>query len=323
MVKLLGKTIVMLAAFGAANAFGQSAQAWLDRMNRTVEELSYEGTFVHVFGGTAETLRIVHRNSDGRIAERILSLNGIGREIIREQGEVKCILPDRRMVLLLQARHHSSSLATALPSYSEKLIPYYKFELYHTERVANRLTQVVGIKPKDQYRYGYMLWLDEKTAMPLKSQLRSETGKIVEQILFTDFKPSSQIPESALKPSIDTTGFKWFRPPQKWAGKNSDKKKPIPWRASLLPKGFSLAAFTERPIAGSQYPVDHLVYSDGLATVSVFIENPKSHTDVTEGFSTLGSTNAYSLTINGRKVTAIGEVPRRTVRQIASSLIPE
>lgn len=321
MAKLLGKTLVVLVALAAGSAFGQSAQAWLDRMNRTVEDLSYQGTFVHMLGGTAETLHIVHRNLNGKIAERIVSLNGIGREIIREEGKVQCILPDRHMVLLLQEGHQSNPLASALPSYSEKLIPYYEFKLYRTARVANRPVQVIGIKPKDQYRYGYVLWLDKKTAMPLKSQLRSETGKIVEQILFTDFEPSAEIPESALKSTIDTKGFTWFRP-QKSASKGSDDK-PIPWRASLLPNGFDLAASAERPIAGSKYPVDHLVYSDGLATVSVFIEDPKSHTDVTEGFSTLGSTNAYSLTINGRKVTAIGEVPRRTVRQIATSLTPE
>src|SRR5690606_25054024 len=74
----------------------QEAKGWLERMNRAVEELSYEGTFVHVHGGTGETLQIVHRNEDGSIAERILSLDGVGREIIRREDEVQCILPDSR-----------------------------------------------------------------------------------------------------------------------------------------------------------------------------------------------------------------------------------
>ena len=97
----------------------------------------------------------------------------------------------------------------------------------------------------------------------------------------------------------------------------------IPWRAATVPGGFKLSVATQGPIAGSDTPVEHLVYSDGLATVSVFIEDPATKAEVREGFSTVGSTNAYSLTVSGRKVTAMGEVPRQTVRTIASSLVAE
>ncbi len=97
----------------------------------------------------------------------------------------------------------------------------------------------------------------------------------------------------------------------------------IPWRAATVPGGFKLSVATQSPIAGSDTPVEHLVYSDGLATVSVFIEDPATKAEVGEGFSTVGSTNAYSLTLRGRKVTAMGEVPRQTVRTIASSLVAE
>ena len=95
----------------------------------------------------------------------------------------------------------------------------------------------------------------------------------------------------------------------------------IPWRAAA-PPGFKLSIATESQIAGSDTPVGHLVYSDGLATVSVFIEDPATEADVSEGFSTMGSTNVYSLTLSsGQKATAVGEVPRQTVRTIASSLV--
>ncbi len=90
-----------------------------------------------------------------------------------------------------------------------------------------------------------------------------------------------------------------------------------------MPGGFKLSVATQSPIAGSETPVEHLVYSDGLATVSVFIEDPNTKAEVSEGFSTMGSTNAFSLTLRGRKVTAVGEVPRQTVRTIASSLVSE
>src|SRR5262245_31842695 len=161
-------------------------------MNRAVEELNYQGTFAHVLAGTAETLHIIHRNQDGSIGERIVSVDG-GREIIRQEDEVTCILPDRRVVLL-ELRKDLSPLVAALPTYSEDLDPHYELKLFATARVAKRATQVLSIKPRDEFRYGYMLWLDEATAMPLKSQLTDEKGEIVEQILFTDIEMLDSIP---------------------------------------------------------------------------------------------------------------------------------
>jgi sigma-E factor negative regulatory protein RseB len=307
--------LLLILALIALDVSAQDVRTWLDRMNRAVEELNYEGTFVHVIGRNAEMLHIVHRNEDGRIGERIRSLNGIGPEIVRQQDGVQCILPDRQVVLLEQTRD-ASPLVSALPSYSEELEANYQFASYQKGRVANRATQVIGIKPKDKFRYGYVLWLDQDSAMPLKSQVRDENGEVVEQILFTEFEIFDAIPESAVASTIDTEGFRWIRPPQADAQPAAD----VLWRATQLPEGFKLSVATRTPIAGSQYPVEHLVYSDGLATVSVFIEDPNTKAEVEEGYFRLGSTNAFSLTLSGRKVTAIGEVPRETVQSIASSL---
>jgi sigma-E factor negative regulatory protein RseB len=91
----------------------------------------------------------------------------------------------------------------------------------------------------------------------------------------------------------------------------------------VLPGGFKLSVATQSQMAGSDTPVEHLVYSDGLATVSVFIEARETKADLGEGFSNFGSTNAFSLTLRGRKVTAMGEVPPQTVRTIATSLVDE
>jgi len=311
------RLLLLLALVVAADASAQEARSWLDKMNRAVEDLNYQGTFVHVLEGTAETLHIIHRNVDGRSGERIVSLDGVGREIIRQDDEVQCILPDRRVVLL-EERKDLSPLVSALPSYSAEIEPHYELTLHATARVANRAAQVLEIKPRDEFRYGYMLWLDQETAMPLKSQLINDKGAIVEQILFTEIEIPDSIAAEALAATIDTTGFEMLRPPA-----SSPLAEDIPWRAADVPGGFKLSIATQSPIAGSETPVEHLVYSDGLATVSVFIEDPNTKAEVREGFSTMGSTNAFSLTLRGRKVTAVGEVPRQTVRTIASSLVSE
>ena len=297
----------------ALQAAAQDAQLWLDRMTRAVEELSYRGTFVHLLGDDVETLQIFHRNDDGRISERIVSMDGVGREIIRNEDEIYCILPDREIVLF-ENRREVSPLVSALPNYSDELRRSYEIELLRTDRVVERDTQVVAIHPRDEFRYGYLLWLDSETAMPLKSQLRDGQGRTVEQMVFTQFEISEDIPAASLEPTIDAQGFQWITAPDSARSQDSPQ-----WRATRLPDGFQLSAATLRHMAGSEDPVEHLVYSDGLATVSVFVERPNSETDVAVGLSRIGSTNAFSIEFSGRQITAVGEVPPVTVEAIATS----
>jgi sigma-E factor negative regulatory protein RseB len=305
-------------ALASAGAWAQDASTWIARMNSAVEELNYRGVFVHMQGSTVETMLIVHANRDGQVSERIMSLDGAGREIIRQGEEVRCILPDSEVVLLEDG--DTSPLTAALPNYTEALAAHYDFSLHRrAARVADRRAQIVSILPKDDLRYGYRLWLDADTAMPLKSQLVDENGATVEQVLFTRIEITDSIPTSELEATINTEGFAFYRPPQIATQAHS--------KMSLvtgdLPAGFQLSVATKGPMAGSRYPVDHLVYSDGLATVSVFVEDPKSTPEIAMGYSRLGTANAYSLTIGGHHVTAVGEVPRRTVQSIARSLRDE
>ena len=190
-------SLLLLALLGG-QATAQEARAWLERMNRAVEDLNYRGTFVHVLDGTAETLHIVHRNADGQSGERILSMDGVGREIVRQGDRVQGIFPDRRIVLF-ETRSDVSPLVSALPSNTAELEPHYEITLGGSARVAERVVQVLEIKPRDEFRYGYMLWLDQETAMPLQSQLIDEQGQVVEQILFTEIEVPADIPAAALE----------------------------------------------------------------------------------------------------------------------------
>lgn len=309
---LLG--VITLGLAGAACA-GEAARLWLDRMNSAIEELSYVGTFVHLHDGKAETMRVAHRHENGKVTERIVSLDGVGREIIRRDENVRCILPDRQVVLFEEGGN-SSPLVSALPSYSRKLEAHYKLKVFSTDRVADRETQVIAISPRDDYRYGYMLWLDVETAMPLRSKLWGEDKQLVEEILFTSIEFPDSIPDAAFQATVATDGFTELSSHEPPVEINSG----IRWRVDNMPEGFELTASTQKSIAGSTDPVEHLVYSDGLATVSVFIESADAEPESAEGFSTLGSTNTYSLIFSGHRVTVIGEVPRRTVETIANSL---
>ena len=310
-LRSLAGTVVGCATLQAA---AQDAQQWLDRMTRAVEDFSYQGTFVHLLGDEVETLQIFHLNDDGRISERIVSMDGVGREIIRNEDEIYCILPDQQIVLF-DNRREVSPLVSALPSVSEDLVQSYEIALLNVERVVDRDAQVVAIHPRDEYRYGYRLWLDSETAMPLKSQLRDEQGRTVEQMAFTRIEIGEDIPPSALEPTIDSLGFEVITPPD-----NAVAEETPQWRATQLPDGFQLSVATLIRMAGSEHPVEHLVYSDGLAAVSVFVESPDSEPEVAGGLSRIGSTNAFSFEFSGRQITAVGEVPAVTVESIATSL---
>ena len=135
------------SSFSAATPTAQEARDWLERMNRAVEELNYRGTFVHVHDGTLEmeTLHIVHRNADGQSGERIVSVDGAGREFVRQGASVQGIFPDRRVVLF-ETRSDVSPLVSALPSNPAELEPHYEITLGGSARVADR----AGAGARDQ-----------------------------------------------------------------------------------------------------------------------------------------------------------------------------
>jgi len=311
---IVGRGIVALLTLVTLGVSAQDAKTWLDRMHTAAEELSYEGQFVRVLDGATETMSIVHRYDDGVVLERISSLDGTGREIIRRGEGVECVFPEQQLVLLESPGGPWNPLSSVIPNYSEALEDSYEFINFKRGRVALRDAQIVVIKGRDDYRFGYVLWIDLQTAMPLKSQLRDEHGEVIEEILFTEFDLRDAIPDAEFAATVNSEGFRRvdslaFRP---------ENNAPVNWRATRLPIGFELSASRISTLAGSSEPTEHLVYSDGLATVSVFIAGAKA--DVDEGYSRFGSTNAYTLSLAGHKVTAMGDVPRETLQRIASSL---
>jgi sigma-E factor negative regulatory protein RseB len=310
----------MLVAGSAPPVLAQQAdsvKSWLDRMNAAVEELNYRGAFVHIIDGNAEELNIVHRYSDadGEVRERISAAGDNGREIIRTGDFVSTVVPEKRRVVVEEVKNSSIPTAAAL-NYSEDLQTYYDMHTAPKGPIAGHEAQLISIQPRDNFRYGYRVWLDRETALPLKSQVMDDNGEVVEQMLFTALEVVDSVPESEVLPAIGTDGFEWLRPIEARPDIESDEI----WGATRLPNGFALSLSRHSLLAGSKYPVQHLVYTDGLATVSVFIAHPDSDADMPEGLTRFGSTNVYSLKINGRLATVMGEVPPRTVERIANSL---
>jgi sigma-E factor negative regulatory protein RseB len=176
------------------------------------------------------------------------------------------------------------------------------------------------VSPKDEYRYGYRLWVDESTAMPLKSQLVDAHGQVIEQIVFASLTLASRIPDTAFRPEISTEGFRWLHndaAPHLQAGATAPA-----WSVTNLPPGFRMTVRSAQVLPGSAGAVDHLVFTDGFASVSVFVERqlaPSGQPPVPES-AAVGSSSAFSTVVDGHKITAVGEVPPATVRFIAGQL---
>lgn len=305
--------VCLTLALGGVRA-DEDARAWLDRMNKALATRNYDGIFVHFRSDKVETLRIIHRVEAGKVSERLVSLDGGGREIVRSEEELTCFLPDERRVLV-EPRQDRGPLMGSLPAFDAGLSEYYAVEKLAPDRVMGRHTQVIGVNPRDSFRFGYRLWIDEKTAMPLKTQVCDDKGNVIEQILFANLTLPDSIPKSAVQAQVKSEGFQWER-------RQVPVNRSSVWRALQVPPGFRLTATSSQMMEGSNAPVAHLVYSDGLASVSVFIETKSGQNQDMKGFARVGSAVTYSTTVKGHLVTVLGEVPKQTVQLIADSVKP-
>ncbi len=320
---LRGGTLV--AGFAAAALCGVALSAepspmeWLQRMAVAVEQANYSGTIVRVHNGEVQTLRVVHRYQDGRVSEKLESLDGAGREIIRAGDEVHCILPESRMVLVEQ-QINQEGLFGRLAVQPEALSRSYDLTIEDYERVVGRPSVQLAIRPRDHFRFGHRLWLDKASALPLRRQVVGTDGDIVEEMRFAEITIGKPIPASALRPSMDIEGFTWVRHAEQSAGREGINS--TGFEARDVPSGFRLVSAGSERFSDTEGEVAHIVYSDGVASVSVFVESGKAGADNLEGASRIGAAYAFGTVVNGHQVTVIGEVPGHTVRMIASSLAP-
>jgi sigma-E factor negative regulatory protein RseB len=231
--------------------------------------------------------------------------------------------------VLVEPRQDRGPFLGSLPQFGADINEFYHFESLPNSRVLGRSARVIMVNPKDQFRFGYRIWLDDNTAMPLKTQLCDSHGQVIEQILFARLDMPESIPDIDLMPAVRTEGMRWVR-----QGASHDSASPAlsGYRATELPPGFRLTVSGVQTLGGATEPATHLVYSDGLATVSVFVEaqrEPNSGTDdkprapaepPMQGLARVGSGYAFSTMVQGHQVTAVGEVPAQTVETIAHSV---
>jgi len=299
-------------AVAAVQAAAGDPHEWLDRMTNAVETTSYEGTVIRIMGGKAEALKVLHTVADGVVREKLIAQEGNGLEIIRNGNEVHCILPERQSVLV-EAWNDQSTLFSTLPSSDIRFGNEYDVLIVREDRVAGHKTVLIAIRPHDEYRYGHRIWLHKGTGFPLQTQLIDAEGQALEQVKFAEITLDKKILASDLAPSYNIENFKWYNPPRRKVTQIVD----APWEVEDLPVGFRMIAMNEEMLPGSENMVAHLLFSDGLANVSVFIAAYDGN-DFAET-SEVGASNSYSILIDNFRVTAVGEVPPATVERFAMS----
>jgi len=309
--------LLWLSETVVADNSSHQARQLINQMSQATRLLNYDGTFVYSRGERMDTMRIIHKATEDGERERLVSLTGHAREVIRDHQSVTCIFPDNQAVMVEKSRPRQL-LSGQLPEPIEKIAEHYDFSVAGKERVAGRRTQVVSIVPKDDYRYGYQLWIDEEVQLLLKSELKNSKGKSLEQIMFTQIKIMDEIPDRLLEPAITGTGYTWYN--------NASDEAPVSsgnshWKVTWMPNGFEMSDHEKQVTLTGTAPIDHMVYTDGLAIVSVFVEKLNNDPDIMEGASNLGGVNAFATLANGFQITAVGEVPQETVQLMANSVI--
>ncbi|MGD8788395.1 MAG: MucB/RseB C-terminal domain-containing protein, partial [Burkholderiales bacterium] len=284
-------------------------------ISTAARSLNYEGTFVYQHDERVETSRIVHFvDTDGE-HEKLETLDGPRREIIRNNDEVQCYYPDAKVVRS-QKRVVQRSFPALLPDQLNSITEFYNVRKGRAKRIAGYDSQAVILEPKDGLRYGHMLWAESDSGLLLKALTLNESRQVVEQFAFTQLNIGEGVTRAMISPSYNATEPGWrvdqFAHAQINAGDSN-------WAVRDLPPGFRKILQMQRTRQGGRVSVTHMVYSDGMAAVSIFIESMPRHA-VNSGLTRQGAINIYRRAVGDTLVTVLGEAPAATVIRFGNSV---
>ncbi len=313
----LAAVLLLAAGVTTATAQPQSAEEWLSWATDARQRHSFVGEFLYQHGDRIDTMRIWRSvNARSGVRERLLSLSGERREILRGEATVTCILPGSDSVMI-DERQLRKPLAARLPDDIKALRPAYAVTLLGEDRVAGRSAMRLGIDARDGLRYSYELWLDQATGLLLRAELLSPVGEVLERLMMLDLELRDEIALAELDSQLPQEGYQRLTTQAFTASAKPDA--PGKWQVDPLPEGFALQLDRMQSLPGRDHPVRHMMFSDGLATVSIYIE-PEAQAEAIDGSLNMGAMNAYGKTIGAYQALAVGEVPRPTVERLVRAL---
>jgi len=286
--------------------------ALMQRIAQGARQLTYSGTFVYRSGNRVETSRIAHSAVDSRELERIEVLDGSPREILRDGSEVRCFLPEENLVIV-ENRSRQRGFPALLPAGLGSLPDHYTIRAGAPGRVAGLEARSVILEPKDALRYGHEFWMDAASGLLLKASMLDEKGAVLESFAFTQVKVGP-LERDALKPR-----FKLDRMRVQQVRSTEMKADELGWVFRNLLPGFRKVSIMKRE-AGPDHPESlHIVFSDGLASISAFIEAGGASEEA-ETVSSVGPINVYRRQLGDHRVVVMGEAPAAAVKRLADGV---
>ncbi|WJF89488.1 MucB/RseB C-terminal domain-containing protein [Paraburkholderia bonniea] len=311
---------VVLAQPAEAPASRLSATDWLNRIHLAAQQQNYEGVFLYQRGTAVQSSKISHyaTRTEGEF-EQIESLDGKPRKMLRHNDDLYTFVSERHLCVV-EKRQNKDVFPALLASGSELMLPVYEPKLLGRDRVAGVDSQIIELKPKDAYRYAYKLWVDTQTGLLLRIQTLDSDGQVLEQLSFSQIRigvPADKAP--IVSGMRNLTGWTIVRPPVQPVDMEAQG-----WQVSPVVAGFRKIRELRRPMAARDagdptIPVDQMVFSDGLAAVSIFIEPAEKNTRK-EGAGNSGATHVLVKRKGDYWVTLLGEVPQTTLQQFASAI---
>lgn len=289
----------------AANA--AEPQDWLKRIAQAEQQQNFRGTFVYERSGSFSTHQVWHRVDAGQVRERLQQLDGPAQEVVRVDGSTQCVsgaLADQMGGQVWPARDLDAA----------QIAKSYEISVVGESRVAGRPAVVLSLVPRDQHRYGFELHLDRETGLPLKSLMLNDKGGLLERFQFTQLE-TVRPDDAELQPGANCQSVNFSESPVEQVSA---------WRSDWLPPGFSLSSSTLRRSPASSDTVACLLYGDGLARFSVFLEPLRGARVEDIVPYELGPTVAVSRRLSTADgdvmVTVVGEIPVGTAERIALSM---
>lgn len=304
----------LLLTFNVSAAGGQSTLDLLKAIAFAGHQTDYSGVFVYQYGNHVETSRISHIVDANGEYEKLESLDGPKREIIRHHGQVWCYR--QHQMVQVESQQGKGKFPMLLPDQLSALSKNYNVKELDTDRVAGYETRVLLFRPRDKLRYSRKIWVDMNTGLLLKSAVLNDKNQIVEQYAFTELKVGKDADRTWVY-SGEVTNLPGMRQ------EDLDKVVAIVnsgWVVDALPAGFKKTTELIRPMHGNHAPVTQLVFSDGLSAISVFVESVGPGEDENEGLSSRGALNLYHKVVDNHVYHVVGEVPPITVIQVLNSI---
>lgn len=332
----LSAFLLLAAITGAcAGPISSDDLNWLQSMAVSAHQTDYSGTFVYQYGDHVETSRITHITDRDGEHGRLESLDGPRREIIRHNDQVWCYLGNGKVKM--EQRQGGREFPALLPEQITLLSKNYLVKQEEEVRLAGFRAHAMIFQPKDNLRYTHKMWADSVSGLLLKSEVLDERGGVIEQYSFTQLNIGGNIdrtwitanpPAGDVHPEDAHHKTHFTHDSQHDGDSRSVRNSPkmaassvsSGWWVDALPDGFKKIAEVRRQLRGRDTPVIQMVFSDGLAGISVFIEQSDSDEDDHPGLSSQGVIQVYSKLVNNQLITVVGEVPPGTVMQVADSV---